>query len=91
MKNQKNGSNAPKMHFWAKLPIRDTPKVWACGSPYFDGNENLVSTPIMKNQKNGSNVPTMHPRSKLPITNLLKFGSAVLRMLMEMQNWCLPL
>ena len=66
MKNQKNGSNAPKMHFWAKLPIISPPKVWVCSSPYVDGNEKLVSA-IMTNQKNGSNAPKMHPRAKLPI------------------------
>ena len=90
MKNQKNGSNAPKMHPRAKLPITDPPKVWVCGSPYVGGNEKLVSA-IMKNQKNGSNAPKMHPRVKLPITEPLKFWSAVLRMLTEMQNWCRPL
>ena len=68
MKNQKNSSNAPKMHPTAKLPITDTPKVWICGSPYVDGNAKLVST-IMKNQKNGSNTPKMHPRAKFPITD----------------------
>ena len=135
MKNQKNGSNAPKMHPRAKLPITDPPKVWVCGSPYVDGNAKLVSA-IMKNQKNGCNAPKMHPRAKLPITDTpkvwvcgspyvdrnaklvsaimkirkmaltpqkcileqnsqlstpLKFGSAVLRMLTEMKNWCRPL
>ena len=90
MKNQKNGSNAPKMHPRAKLPITDPPKVWVCGSPYVGGNEKLVSA-IMKNQKNGSNAPKMHPRAKLPITDPLKFGSAVLCMLTEMKNWCRPL
>ena len=48
MKNQKNGSNAPKMHPRAKLPITDPPKVWVCSSPYVDGNAKLVSA-IMKN------------------------------------------
>ena len=33
MKNQKNGSNAPKMHPRAKLPIINPSKVWVCGSP----------------------------------------------------------
>ena len=56
------------MHPRAKLPITDPPKVWVCGSPYVDGNEQLVSA-IMKNQKNGSNTPKMHPRAKLPITD----------------------
>ena len=50
MKNQKNGSNAPKMHPRAKLPITDPPKVWVCGSPYVGRNEKLVSA-IMKNQQ----------------------------------------
>ena len=91
MKNQKNGSNTPKMHPRAKLPLTNTPKVWVCGSPYVDGNAKLVSA-IMKNQKNGSNAPKIHPRAKLPIIRPpLKFGSAVLRMLAEMKNWCRPL
>ena len=47
MKNQKNGSNAPKMHPRAKLPITDPPTVWVCGSPYVDGNAKLVSA-VMK-------------------------------------------
>ena len=68
MKNQKNGSNAPK-NPRAKLPIINPPKVWVCGSPY-DGNAKLAST-IMKNQKNASNAPKMHPRAKLPITDTL--------------------
>ena len=46
---------------------------------------------IMKNQKNGSNSPKMHPRAKLPITDPQKFGSAVLQVLTEMENWCRPL
>ena len=45
----------------------------------------------MKNQKNSTNSPKMHPRAKFPIINPLKFGSAVLRMLTEMENWCRPL
>ena len=66
--NQKNVSNAPKMHPRAKLPIINPPKVRVCGSPYVDGNAKLVSA-IMKNQKNGSNAPKMHPRAKIPIIN----------------------
>ena len=76
MKNQKNGSNSPKMNSRAKLPITDPPKVWVCGVPSVDRNGKLVSA-IMKNQKNGSNSPKMRPRAKLPITDPLKFGSAV--------------
>ena len=76
MKNQKNGSNSPKMCPRAKLPITDPPKVWVCSSPSVDKNGKLVSA-IMKNQKNGSNSPKMHPRAKLPITDPLMFGSAV--------------
>ena len=91
MKNQKNGSNAPKMHPRAKLPIiRHSLKFGSAVLRSVDGNEKLVSA-IMKNQKNGSNTPKMHPRAKLPIINPLKFGSAVLRMLTEMKNWCRPL
>ena len=60
------------------------------GSAPYGENAKLVSA-IMKNQKNGCNAPKMHPRAKLPITDPLKFGSAVLRMLTEMQNWCRPL
>ena len=51
MKNQKNGSNAPKIHPRAKLPITDPPKVWVCGSPYVDGNEKLVSGHYEKSEK----------------------------------------
>ena len=78
------------MHPRAKLPIINPSKVWVCGSPYVDGNEKLVSA-IMKNQKNGSNAPKMHPRANSQLQIPLKFGSAVLRMLTEMQNWCRPL
>ena len=68
--------------------IQTPPKVWVCGCPYVDGNEKLVLA-IMKNQKNGSNTPKMHPRAKIPlIKHPIKFGSAVLRMLAEMKNWC---
>ena len=66
MKNQKNGSNSPKMSPRAKLPITDPPKVWVCGSPCVDGNAKLVLA-IMKNQKNGCNSPKMWHRAKLPI------------------------
>ena len=68
MKNQKNGSNSPKMCPKAKLPITDPNKVWVCSSMCVDGNAKLVSA-IMKNQKNGSNSPKMSPRAKLPITD----------------------
>ena len=56
MKNQKNGSNSPKMHPRAKVPITDPPKVRVSGFLSVDGNEKLVSG-IMKNQKNASNSP----------------------------------
>ena len=78
------------MHPRAKFPITDSPKVWVCGSLYVDGNEKLVLT-IMKNQKNGSNAPKIHPRANSQLSTPLKFGSAVLRMLTEMKNWCRPL
>ena len=45
----------------------------------------------MKNQKNGSNSPKMHPRANSQLPTPLKFGSEVLRVLMEMENWCWPL
>ena len=90
MKNQKNGFNSPKMHPRAKVPITNPPKVWVSGFPSVDGNGKLVLG-IMKNQKNGSNSPKMCPRAKAPITDLLKFGSPVFRVLMEMENWCWPL
>ena len=43
MKNQKNSSNAPKMHPRAKLLIINPPKVWVCGSLSVDRNGKLVS------------------------------------------------
>ena len=90
MKNQKNGSNSPKMHPRAKVPITYPSKVWVSGFPSVDGNRKLVSA-IMKNEKNGSNFPKMHPRAQVPITDPLKFGSPVFRVLTEMENWCWPL
>ena len=67
MKNQKNGSNSPKMSPRAKLPITDPPKVSVYGFTCVDGNAKLVSA-LMENQKNGSNSPKMCHRAKLPIT-----------------------
>ena len=48
MKNQKNGSNSPKIHPRAKLPITDPPKVWVSEFHSVDGNGKLVLA-IMKN------------------------------------------
>ena len=40
----------------------------------------------MKSQKNGSNSPKMHPRANSQLPTPLKFGSEVLRVLMEMEK-----
>ena len=67
------------------------PKVWACNSPSVDGNGRLVSA-IMKNQKNDSYSQKCVHSVKLLNTNPnLKFGSAVLQVLMEMEYWRQPL
>ena len=87
MKNQKNGSNSPKMHPRAKVPITDPPEVWVSSFQNIDRNGKLVLA-IMKSQKNGSNSPKMHPRANSQLPTPLKFGSEVLRVLMQMENWC---
>ena len=80
MKNQKNGSNSPKMHHRVKLPITDPPKVWVCGFPSVDRIGKLVSG-IMKNQKNGSNSPKMHPRAKWCWTRMYEPACVILTLL----------
>ena len=87
MENGKNGCSSPKMCPRAKLPITEPPKVWVSGSPSVDGNAKLVSA-ITEMGKMSIAPQKRVLEQNFQLLTPLKFGSPVLRVLTEMQNWC---
>ena len=79
MKNQKNGSNSPKMHPRTYVQIANPPKVRVSGLFQVLTEMENWCWELCKIRKMALTGPKMCPRAKAPITDLLKFGYPVFR------------
>ena len=90
MKKLKNGFHFFNIDCTEKFPITNTPKVWVSGFLSVNGNGISVLA-IMKKLKNGFHFFNIDRTEKFPITHPPKLGSAVFRVLTEMEYQCRPL